>query len=106
MKPTLTLLAVLTLAACGPTAPTHQGSWGGVVNGLADCRASFDAGAERDDCEGAVIARFYPAPPCQVEDSPGPCVWDAWSRTDATGQSFIRNEDGSVLNLVTGQLTK
>jgi hypothetical protein len=100
---TTVVVGAVTFTAHDATQPTP--SIHGITSGLNDCRESFDAGPERDDCEGAVLARFYPAPACATEDSDGPCVWDAWSRGDGAGQSFLRYEDGSILNLVTGVVT-
>lgn len=34
--------------------------------------------------------------PCATEDSPGPCVWDAWHRPDYHGHSFVRRVGGRV----------
>lgn len=46
-------------------------------------------------------ADVTPAPvsvpaPCAAEDSPGPCVWDASSRGNGRGVSFIRDAAGNV----------
>lgn len=35
-------------------------------------------------------------PPCEYEDSPGPCSWDASVQGNGRGKSFDRHEDGSV----------
>lgn len=44
-------------------------------------------------CTG-LQCEFYP--PCAQEDSPGPCYWDARSRGNGQGTSFIVNARGVV----------
>lgn len=39
-------------------------------------------------------------PPCQYEDGPGRCVWDARHMGNGEGDSFVMHKDGSV-NYVT-----
>ena len=34
-------------------------------------------------------------PPCQVEDDPGPCWWDAPERGNGDGQSYVTMPDGN-----------
>ncbi len=35
-------------------------------------------------------------PPCEWEDSPGPCEWVAQERGNHIGQSFIRDANGTT----------
>lgn len=41
------------------------------------------------------LTRDYP--PCVTEDSPGPCYWDAPTRGNGIGQSFIVTPDQTVI---------
>ena len=34
--------------------------------------------------------------PCQYEDGPGPCIWNAKTRGNGKGQSFIIHADGTI----------
>lgn len=34
--------------------------------------------------------------PCEQEDSPGPCYWDATVRGNKQGQSFVITSDGTI----------
>lgn len=36
-------------------------------------------------------------PACQYEDGPGPCYWDAKTRGNGTGRSFVIDSDGTVV---------
>jgi hypothetical protein len=40
-----------------------------------------------------------PLAPCASDDGPGPCVWDARSRGNGQGRSFVMYRDGSVVYL-------
>lgn len=40
-------------------------------------------------------------PPCKMEDSAGPCYWDAERRGNGEGRSFVVNEDNTVYYLET-----
>jgi hypothetical protein len=40
-----------------------------------------------------------PLAPCASDDGPGPCVWDASSRGNGQGRSFVMYRDGSVMYL-------
>jgi hypothetical protein len=40
-----------------------------------------------------------PLAPCASDDGPGPCVWDASSRGNGQGRSFVMYWDGSVMYL-------
>ena len=43
-------------------------------------------------------------PPCEYEDSPGPCVWDAASQGNGEGQAFIVYPDGNIVYLDDAEL--
>ena len=49
-------------------------------------------------------AALTPYVPCAEEDSPGPCYWDAASRGNGQGNSFIVNNDQSVTYVTPEQL--
>ena len=49
-------------------------------------------------------AALTPYVPCAEEDSPGPCYWDAASRGNGAGTSFIVNMDQSVTYVTPEQL--
>lgn len=36
-------------------------------------------------------------PPCELEDSAGPCFWDASARGNGTGRSFVVTADQVVI---------
>lgn len=38
----------------------------------------------------------YGYAPCEFEDSPGPCYWDASTMGNGIGNSFVVHADGSV----------
>lgn len=38
-------------------------------------------------------------PPCEYEDSQGPCIWDASERGNGEGTSFIVTIDGEIIDL-------
>ena len=49
-------------------------------------------------------AALTPYVPCAEEDSPGPCYWDAASRGNGNGTSFIVNNDQTVTYVTQDQL--
>ena len=49
-------------------------------------------------------APLSPYVPCSEEDSPGPCYWDAASRGNGQGTSFIVNNDQTVTYVTPEQL--
>ena len=49
-------------------------------------------------------APLSPYVPCAEEDSPGPCYWDAASRGNGQGTSFIVNNDQTVTYVTPEQL--
>ena len=49
-------------------------------------------------------AALTPYVPCAEEDSPGPCYWDAASRGNGQGTSFIVNNDQTVTYVTPEQL--
>jgi len=38
----------------------------------------------------------YGYAPCEYEDSPGPCYWDASTMGNGVGQSYVVHADGTV----------
>ena len=67
---------------------------GGVVVGLL---AGFAVGG------ASVGAPSVQVPPCAMEDSPGPCFWDASVRGDGSGRSFTVDGSGMLTYWDTGE---
>lgn len=70
---------------------------------LTACPLDIPQGETRDRCNAGVIARHAAVPPCLTEDqSAPPCAWDAWTRGNRAGHSFLVLAGGWRYDIVTG----